>query len=70
VLAGGDDYELCFTAPASKRDGIQLLSEQQNLLLTRIANTYQPTNHTDIGIQPMFNHMPLSLLKHGFDHFA
>ncbi len=49
VLAGGDDYELCFTAPPSKRDEIQLLSQQQNLLLTRIASTYKPINPIDKG---------------------
>ena len=70
VLAGGDDYELCFTAPPSKRDEIQLLSQQQNLLLTRIASTYKSTGDTNIGVQPLFKHMPLSLLKQGFDHFA
>ena len=70
VLSGGDDYELCFTAPPSKRDEIQLLSQQQNLLLTRIASTYRPTGHTDIGVRPLFKNTPLNLLKKGFDHFA
>ncbi len=70
VLAGGDDYELCFTAPHSKRGEIQLLSQQQNILLTCIASTYKPAVPTDSGLQPLFKHMPLSLLKQGFDHFA
>jgi thiamine-monophosphate kinase len=70
VLAGGDDYELCFTAPPSNRDEIQLLSQQQKILITCIASTYQPAGHTDIGVQPMLKHTPLSLLKQGFDHFA
>ncbi len=70
VLAGGDDYELCFTAPPSKRDEIQLLSQQQHLFLTCIASTYKPAGPTDSGVQPLYKHMPLSLLKQGFDHFA
>lgn len=70
VLAGGDDYELCFTAPPSKRDEIQMLSQQQNILLTCIASTYKSTGHTDIGVHAMFKNKPLSLLKQGFDHFA
>jgi thiamine-monophosphate kinase len=70
VLAGGDDYELCFTAPSSKRDEIQLLSQQQSLVLTRIASTYKPMDHIEIGVQPLFKNIPLRLLKQGFNHFA
>lgn len=70
VLAGGDDYELCFTAPLNKRDEIHLLGQHQNILLTRIASTYKPADPTDSGVQPMFKHTPLSLSKQGFDHFA
>lgn len=65
LLAGGDDYELCFTAPTSKRDEIEMLSKQQNILLTRIAST-----RMDIGLQAMYQNKPLNLLKQGFDHFA
>lgn len=36
VLGGGDDYELCFTAPGYNRAKIGLLAEQLNLPLTRI----------------------------------
>ncbi len=75
LLAGGDDYELCFTAPPSKRDEIELLSKQQNILLTRIANTRSPTSRMAIGLESggpevMYQNQPLSLLKQGFDHFA
>ena len=36
VLSGGDDYELIFTAPASRRDAIASLGEELGLALTRI----------------------------------
>jgi thiamine-monophosphate kinase len=36
LLAGGDDYELCFTAPRSKREKIDRLSREQSIALTRI----------------------------------
>lgn len=36
VLAGGDDYELCFTAPPSQRNIVQNLGTHINLPLTRI----------------------------------
>ena len=36
LLAGGDDYELCFTAPASAETALQELSRELALPLTRI----------------------------------
>ena len=75
ILAGGDDYELCFTAPQSKRDEIEMLSKQQNILLTCIANTHKPidrmANSLNTGdLQAIYQNRPLSLLKQGFDHFV
>ena len=36
VLAGGDDYELCFTAPAERRDAVQAAAESAGVAVTRI----------------------------------
>ena len=36
ILAGGDDYELCFTVPAAHRGEVEKLSIELNLPLTRI----------------------------------
>jgi thiamine-monophosphate kinase len=36
ALAGGDDYELCFTAPVAHRSAVEELSHRMNLPLTRI----------------------------------
>jgi thiamine-monophosphate kinase len=36
VLSGGDDYELCFTAPAEKRGEIEAIAQKLQLPLTRI----------------------------------
>ncbi len=36
ALAGGDDYELCFTAPAANRDALLLAGEKLGLTLSRI----------------------------------
>ncbi|HEX8873834.1 MAG TPA: thiamine-phosphate kinase, partial [Nitrosospira sp.] len=36
LLAGGDDYELCFTAPRSARQGIGTLACEHSVPLTRI----------------------------------
>ena len=65
LLAGGDDYELCFTAPKSKCEEINLLSNQLNLAITCIAST-----RTDIGLQVYYKNNQITLLKQGFDHFG
>ena len=65
LLAGGDDYELCFTAPKSKCKEINLLSKQLNLAITCIAST-----RTDIGLQVDYKNNQITLLKQGFDHFG
>jgi thiamine-monophosphate kinase len=65
LLAGGDDYELCFTAPPSKREAINLLSNQLNIPITCIAST-----RMDIGLQATYKNNNLKLLKQGFDHFG
>jgi thiamine-monophosphate kinase len=65
ILAGGDDYELCFTAPKTKHEAINLLSKQLNIPITYIAST-----RMDTGLQAYYKNNKMSLLKHGFDHFA
>ena len=65
VLAGGDDYELCFTAPKSAREEIDALSKQLNLQITCIGST-----RIDTGLQAMYKNMEIKLLKKGFDHFG
>lgn len=65
LLAGGDDYELCFTAPASKRKEIELIGKRQHILLTCIAAT-----NMDVGLQTIFKGTALNLSSKGFDHFG
>lgn len=36
ILAGGDDYELIFTSPASQRETMHQLEQQLGLMLTRV----------------------------------
>jgi thiamine-monophosphate kinase len=65
ILAGGDDYELCFTAPSKERHKIETLSEHLNLPLTCIGKT------TEAGDMNVFYEQELlSLKKFGYDHFA
>ena len=65
TLTGGDDYELCFTAPSNARDAIVAIGQQLNLTLSHIGViTALPkliiydTNNTIITMN-----------KKGFDHF-
>ncbi len=70
ALAGGDDYELCFTAPTNRRDTIKNISEKQNLLLTCIGKTRMAIGSDISGLQAIYQNKPLSLLKQGFNHFG
>lgn len=66
VLAGGDDYELCFTATATKRAEILQLSTQLNLPLTLIGEISAGTGIVVYGI----HHEIVELKETGFDHFS
>lgn len=65
ILAGGDDYELVFTAPESQRETIALLSQQLKLPLSLIGKTTQ-----DRELQVMYRQQKLGISKKGFDHFV
>jgi thiamine-monophosphate kinase len=66
LLAGGDDYELCFTASPEMRDRITSLSRDLDLPLSRIG--------TIIGLPGLKilddRGNALSDIPHAFDHFA
>jgi thiamine-monophosphate kinase len=68
LLAGGDDYELVFTAPADRRDQIVQLASTLALPLSRIGCT-EPGN---AGAVRLFDDrgQPVELDRRGFDHFA
>ena len=67
ALAGGDDYELCFTAPPSVREKIATISTTLALPLTRIGQLYAGRANVTV-IDDKGNLMSLSQI--GFDHFA
>lgn len=66
VLAGGDDYELCFTASTEKRAEIVKLSEVTKLQLSCIG---QITSNTGLILHGLENEI-LDIKETGFDHFS
>lgn len=66
VLAGGDDYELCFTAPAARREAVLAAAQQSGVAATRIGRITAETGLSvlDPGGKPM------QIDKTGYDHFA
>ena len=65
VLAGGDDYELCFTAPAARSGEIEALALRLQLPLTRIGSVNAGKDCTvrtaEGGV--------LKIKESGYDHF-
>jgi len=66
LLAGGDDYELCFTAPEDRAADVRALAEELELPLTRIGVIEQRAGLIVLDD----NGVALSSLPHAFDHFA
>lgn len=65
VLAGGDDYELAFTAPADRREAVLALSRSLALPLTRIGRV----GAGDATVRIRHNGRPVVLGRGGFQHF-
>jgi len=71
TLAGGDDYELCFTAPAAARAAIEAAGNHVAVPVTRIGTISALQN---AAAEPAITWhdaagMPLTLTLQGFDHF-
>jgi thiamine-monophosphate kinase len=65
VLAGGDDYELCFTAPATRRDAVAAAAAAAGVTVTRIGRiTLEP----GLAVIDANGH-PLHFDRTGYDHF-
>lgn len=66
ALAGGDDYELCFTAPENQHDVLMALAEQLKFPLTRIG-------HIKAALGCVVRDSEgktIQIEKGGYDHFA
>ena len=66
IVAGGDDYELCFTAAANSRESIADLADSLGIPLTRIGQIRRGKGVNLVG----GDGKPVKIDGRGFDHFA
>lgn len=75
AACGGDDYELCFTAPSSEREKIQLIGQSLNLPLTLIGKIL-PKRNVDVKVYLLdvsgveLSNTEAAPFLSSFDHFA
>lgn len=68
ALAGGDDYQLAFTAPSKQREAILAISDVVSVPLTRIGSVVEKTA---IPVRLLANGKPVKLNSDlGFQHFG
>jgi len=70
LLAGGDDYELCFTAPIEMQYKIKELSKQLSLKLTHIGHIIPQKDGASKVVVSDDNGNIIEIKETGFDHFA
>ncbi|CAB3784937.1 Thiamine-monophosphate kinase [Paraburkholderia caffeinitolerans] len=73
ALAGGDDYELCFTAAQAQRGAVEAAAQQAGERVTRIG-TITSSDTARSPVAPAItwrdaSGAPLNLTLQGFDHF-
>ena len=65
ILAGGDDYELCFTAHPNSRESIEDLTEVLGIPITRIGQVKRGKGVSLLGSDGK----PVKIDGRGYDHF-
>ena len=70
ALTGGDDYELCFTAPSSQRHAIAALSDALGLPLTKVGRMRQGQGIRCIEPHGAFMSAERLAELRSFDHFS
>jgi thiamine-monophosphate kinase len=66
AAAGGDDYELCFTAPVENRAAVTAAGERTRTAVTRVGRI-----EAQAGLRLVdANGAPLELGVRGWDHFS
>jgi thiamine-monophosphate kinase len=70
LLAGGDDYELCFTAPGTARERIMRAGRRARVPVTRIGDVRRHRAGTPRLIVRAPDGAALRVVRGGYDHFA
>jgi thiamine-monophosphate kinase len=70
LLAGGDDYELCFTAPVRSRQQVAAISRRARIALTRIGCIQTPARGNERLIVRAPDGTALRVARGGYDHFS
>jgi len=65
IVAGGDDYELCFTAHPNSRDSIEDLTDMLGIPLSRIGQIKRGKGVSLLGADGK----PVKVDGRGYDHF-
>jgi thiamine-monophosphate kinase len=68
LLAGGDDYELCFTAPAARTPDVGRAAQTAGVPVTRIGRMVARRRSRPL-VTVFHRAKPLVLAHAGFDHF-
>lgn len=66
LLAGGDDYELCFTAPPDRAEAVKAAARTAGVAVTRIGRIRAGQGLTLLGADGV----PMPIVERGYDHFA
>lgn len=64
VLAGGDDYELCFTIPKNKQEKFNQLIKEKNLSVSCIGEI-----ESELGVRCSLNNEDIEIKEIGYNHF-
>jgi thiamine-monophosphate kinase len=70
LLAGGDDYEICFTAAPARRRAVAAVSRRLRLPLTRIGSMRRARRAERAVVVLGPDGAPMSVPFRGFDHFG
>ena len=70
VLAGGDDYELCFTAPPEAHEQIETISETLDVKLTCIGHVHARRAGVPLVMVQNALGEDVTPTRTGFDHFG
>jgi thiamine-monophosphate kinase len=65
ALSGGDDYQLCFSAPKHNQAQIMQLAQELNVTVTCIGRL-----HSTLGIVGLQNNESIDLIGKGYQHFS